>query len=221
MSDIKLFFKMCKYGFELKMNILLVVLMDILGVVNMTLLDSRNEFVGSMFIMLAPMYFLQAAISINYTCLVAASSKRKRMNQNAIFKFSALSAYFSYAFSVIILPLLVLFTYPSMVRDKFSIGQFKFTLIIFAMSAFLLVIFFSFAYKSFLAAMVIYFAGMFSIVFNIYRIKIDTSYPLITYLLVALLIISVANLIAYLISKITYKWPYSKLAMGARLRSQL
>ena len=108
-----------------------------------------------------------------------------------------------------------------MVRDKFSIGQFKFTLIIFAMSAFLLVIFFSFAYKSFLAAMVIYFAGMFSIVFNIYRIKIDTSYPLITYLLVALLIISVANLIAYLISKITYKWPYSKLAMGARLRSQL
>ncbi len=215
MSDIKLFFKMCKYGFELKMNILLVVLMDILGVVNMTLLDSRNEFVGSMFIMLAPMYFLQAAISINYTCLVAASSKRKRMNQNAIFKFSALSAYFSYAFSVIISLII------NMVRDKFSIGQFKFTLIIFAMSAFLLVIFFSFAYKSFLAAMVIYFAGMFSIVFNIYRIKIDTSYPLITYLLVALLIISVANLIAYLISKITYKWPYSKLAMGARLRSQL
>lgn len=215
MSDIKLFFKMCKYGFELKMNILLVVLMDILGVVNMTLLDSQNEFVGSMFIMLAPMYFLQAAISINYTCLVAASSKRKRMNQNAIFKFSALSAYFSYAFSVIISLII------NMVRDKFSIGQFKFTLIIFAMSAFLLVIFFSFAYKSFLAAMVIYFAGMFSIVFNIYRIKIDTSYPLITYLLVALLIISVANLIAYLISKITYKWPYSKLAMGARLRSQL
>lgn len=215
MSDIKLFFKMCKYGFELKMNILLVVLMDILGVVNMTLLDSQNEFVGSMFIMLAPMYFLQAAISINYTCLVAASSKRKRMNQNAIFKFSALSAYFSYAFSVIVSLII------NMVRDKFSIGQFKFTLIIFAMSAFLLVIFFSFAYKSFLAAMVIYFAGMFSIVFNIYRIKIDTSYPLITYLLVALLIISVANLIAYLISKITYKWPYSKLAMGARLRSQL
>ena len=173
MSDIKLFFKMCKYGFELKMNILLVVLMDILGVVNMTLLDSRNEFVGSMFIMLAPMYFLQAAISINYTCLVAASSKRKRMNQNAIFKFSALSAYFSYAFSVIISLII------NMVRDKFSIGQFKFTLIIFAMSAFLLVIFFSFAYKSFLAAMVIYFAGMFSIVFNIYRIKIDTSLSLI------------------------------------------
>lgn len=215
MSDIKLFFKMCKYGFDLKMNIFFFAFMNILGVVNMTLFDSQNEFVGSVFIMLAPMYFLQAAISINYTCLVAASSKRKRMNQNAIFKFSALSAYFSYAFSVIVSLII------NMVRDKFSIGQFKFTLIIFAMSAFLLVIFFSFAYKSFLAAMVIYFAGMFSIVFNIYRIKIDTSYPLITYLLVALLIISVANLIAYLISKITYKWPYSKLAVGARLRSQL
>ena len=215
MNDLKLAKKLCKYGFDYKMNRIFIIIFSLLGLLYMSFGGNGSEVLGATFIMLAPMYILQILVSVNYTSMALTSGKRKRMLLDMWCKLNSVGIYISYTLSVAAYVLI------NRIRGNFNMDNLKENIIYFSVMAVILTIYSAIAYKAFIFGLVIFFASFLFFTTKFYTMSISTDYPLLIYIIAAFVIISVGNIIYYLITKVTYKMPYSRLALGARLRSKL
>ncbi len=215
MNDLKLAKQLCKYGFDYKMNRIFIIIFSLLGLLYMSFGENGPEILGATFIMLAPMYILQILVSVNYTSMALTSGKRKRMQLDMWCKLNSVGIYISYTLSVAAYVLI------NRIRGNFNMDSLKANIINFSIMAVMLTIYAAIAYKAFVFGMIVFMATFLLFLNTHYRIHVFTGYPLVIYIIAAFVIISVGNIIYYLITKVTYKMPYSRLALGARLRSKL
>lgn len=215
MNDLKLAKKICKYGFDYKMNRIFIIIFFLLGLLYMSFGGNGSEVLGATFIMLAPMYILQILVSVNYTSMALTSGKRKRMQLDMWCKLNSVGIYISYTLSVAAYVLI------NRIRGNFNMDNLKANIINFSIMAVMLTIYAAIAYKAFIFGMIVFMVIFLLFLNTHYRIHVFTGYPLVIYIIAAFVIISVGNIIYYLITKVTYKMPYSRLALGARLRSKL
>lgn len=214
MSDFKLLRKMYKYGFDSKKNIVYAIVFIVMGIFFMCV-DANIVPLGGMFFMLAPLYVVQTLQSINITSLVLASKKRKQLCSDMVSRFVYISMYIAY-FVAIGASYII-----ANLRGYFNMNIFKLNIIIISFEAFTLLLYYVFCYKTFVLGVVIY-GGMFiTLMRNMDKISIPLDYSLPVYIVLGALIIALADILYYIINKLMYKLPNSRLALGARLRSKL
>lgn len=215
MNDLKLAKQLCKYGFDYKLNNIFIIGFFLLGILYMYFGKNRLEIAGAIFVMLSPMYILQTLASVNYTSMALTSGKRKRMQLDMWSKINSVGIYISYTLSVASYVLI------NRIRGTFNMDNLKENIIYFSVMAVILTIYSAIAYKAFVFGLVIFFALFLFFTTKFYTMSISTDYPFLIYIIAAFVMISVGNIFYYLITKLIYKMPYSRLALGARLRSKL
>lgn len=80
MTEIKKCLKICKYGFQLKTNIVAGLLFMALGLLMLFLGDGYSALLGIFYLALVPLYIAQISCSVLYSNMLLSSSLRKALD---------------------------------------------------------------------------------------------------------------------------------------------
>lgn len=227
-NDLKLGFKMLKYGYGARFSFIVGIIVGIFGLL-FSIMSAmiRSAFPGGYFLMLAVLLLLQLLGTVNAANLVGASPRKKKLQTSIPALISVILMLAGYLLSVATAGVLVYV-------GRSSIEAACTQIIGCAACMGIIMLYYGACYKRFIASTVV-----FLVVFVIFYPTVINPTGTIgvlgwTFLpfanvcgnfgLVAgigLAVILICGFLQYLISLAVIKLPISKLALGARLRSQM
>ncbi len=221
-SDLKLGFKMMKYGHSAKLSFVASILMVVFGLLLSTVgITAESSFLGGYFIMLAALLLMQLLATVNAANLVQVSPAKKKLQTRIPALFSVVLMLAGYLFSVIIAGVVVC-TRPE------RAGNVNNYMIITAIIMGVIMMYYGACYKYFVVSTVLFLVvflagtplinGSLQLVFMPFT---DSRANFGLAALIGLAVILLGGLLQYLISLALYKAPISKLALGATLRKQM
>lgn len=221
--DIKLGFRLLKYGHGAKLSFVAGIIMVVFGVFYSILsILVSSSFPGGYFIMMAALLLIQLLYTVSAASLVAASPARKRLQTKVPAMFSAVVMLAGHLINVVSLGIFAR-AEPRAMRNVCAMIIFT------ALIMGLIMIYAGIVYKYFALGTAAFIVGFFASGLPA-QVFLQTGgfMPLESlwgnFWLAAVLglaIILVCGLLQYLISLAVYKAPVSKWALGARLRKQM
>lgn len=221
-SDLKLGFKMMKYGHSAKLSFVASILMVVFGLLLSAVgIMTDNSFFGGYFIMLAALFLMQLLATVNAANLVQVSPAKKKLQTRIPALFSAALMLAGYLFSVIIAGVVVC------TRSEYA-GNVNNYMITTAIIMAVIMMYYGACYKYFVVSTVLFFVvfltsaplinGDLQFVFTPFS---DSRANFGLAALIGMAVILLGGLLQYLISLALYKAPISRWALGATLRKQM
>ena len=226
-NDLKLGFKIMKYGHSAKLSIIGSVAFAVLGLVFCAIgITTTSSFLGGYLLMMSALLLLQLISTVNAANLVQTSPMKKRLQTSVPALFSIFLMLTAYLLNVVVVAVAVC-------ANPEAVELFCTLIICTAVMTGVIMLYYGAVYKYFVVSTVIFFIIFIFIYPSVISGDInDELYwnfmPFAGYwenfaltVVIGLGIILVCGVLQYLISLAVYKAPISKLALGARLRSQL
>lgn len=227
-NDIKMGFKLLKYGHCAKLSFVACIISAVFSVVwSFLSIGGHSSFPGGYFLMLASLFLIQLLCTVNAASLVASSPAKKKLQTKIPALLSTVTMLASHLINVASLGIFACMIPRAMERVC--------TLIL--ISAFLMgvvMLYTAICYKCFVLGTVLFvviFIAVYGPMMNMVYGSEDghRGFMLLgsdwgNFWLASVLglgIVLVSGLLQYLISLAVYKLPISKLALGARLRGQM
>lgn len=228
-NDMKMGFKLLKYGHSAKFSLVASLVVAIVGVLwSMMSVKGFSTFPGGYFLMLSSLFLIQLLCTVNAAGLTASSPAKKKLQTKIPAVFSTATMLAGHLINVVSLGICA-YVEP---RTMGTVC----TLIL--LTAFLMGVVMMYAavcYKYFVLSTVVFivifvavYGPLLGLLFNRNDEHTGSLIPLElpwgNFWLTAVLglgIILVSGLLQYLLSLAVYKAPISKMALGARLRSQM
>lgn len=226
-NDVKLGFKIMKYGHSAKLSIIGSIAFAVLGLVFCVIdIMAIQSFLGGYLLMLSSLLLLQLISTVNAASLVQTSPMKKKLQTSVPAFFSIFLMLLAYLLNVVVAAVAVC-------ANPGAIERFCTEIMCTAGLMGLMMLYYGAVYKYFVASTAVFF--IIFIFFYPSVISGDINDELLWSLMpfagywenfaltvvIGLGIILVCGVLQYLISLAVYKAPISKLALGARLRSQL
>lgn len=226
-NDLKLGFKIMKYGHSAKLSIIGSIVLAVLGLVLCIIsITAKISFLGGYILTLSVLLLLQLISTVNAANLVQSSPMKKRLQTSVPAFFSILMMLAAYLLNVVVVAVVVC-TKPE--EEVYCYTQIIYTAALMGM----IMLYYGAVYKYFVASSIIFFT-VFIFVYpsilsgdineELYWSYMPYAEPWQNFILttvIGLAFILVCGVLQYLISLAVYKAPISKLALGARLRSQM
>ena len=226
-NDLKLGFKIMKYGHSVKLSIIGSIAMAVLGLVFCAIgITTTSSFLGGYLLMMSALLLLQLISTVNAANLVQTSPMKKRLQTSVPAIFSTFLMLTAYLLNVAVVAVAVC-------ANPEAVEFFCTLIMCTAVLTGVIMLYYGAVYKYFVASTVIFFIIFIFIYPSVISGDIkDELYwnfmPFAGYwenfaltVVIGLAIILVCGVLQYLISLAVYRAPISKLALGARLRSQL
>lgn len=221
MKDVKLAFQLLKYSFDLKSNLILMVVFALVGIVEF-IAGEDMSFLGGYFFVLLWMFPMQMLAGIGYANLVAASPQKKRLLTNSTAGLCTVGTLIGYAVS------LLLAWGIANLCGYMTADLLKKDIITFAFLVFMLIIYMAFVYRYFIISIVAFLVCFFTLfVFNGaftssgVEIELINRLPLGVCIVLGIIIIAISNFVFFLSQKALYRVPLSNRSMGAKMRSKM
>lgn len=226
-NDLKLGFKIMKYGHSAKLSIIGSVALAVLGLVFCIIsITAKISFLGGYSLTLSILLLLQLISTVNAANLVQASPMKKRLQTSVPAFFSILMMLAAYLLNVVVVAVVVCANPEE--------GVYCYTQIIYTAALMgMIMLYYGAVYKYFVASSIVFFTIFIffypsvisgDINEELYWSFMPFAEPWQNFALTAVIglaVILVCGVLQYLISLAVYRAPISKLALGARLRSQL
>ena len=222
-NDLKLGFKLMKYGHSAKLSIIGSIVLAVFGLVFCVISIAVSvSFPGGYFLMMSVLLLLQLISTVNAANLVQTSPMKKKLQTSVPALFSVLLMLAAYLFNVVVAAISAC-AKPEAI--KFFCTQIISTAVIMGV----IMLYYGVVYKYFVASTVGFFI-IFMFVYPSYSGNelywsfmpfAESWQNFVLTAVIGLGIILVCGVLQYLISLAVYKAPISKRALGARLRSQM
>ena len=226
-NDLKLGFKIMKYGHSAKLSIIGSVTLAVLGLVFCIIsISARISLLGGYFLTLSVLLLLQLISTVNAANLVQSSPMKKRLQTSVPAFFSILMMLAAYLLNVVVVAVVVC---ANPEEEVHCYTQIIYTAALMGM----IMLYYGAVYKYFVASSIVFFT-IFIFIYpsilsgdineELYWSFVPFAEPWQNFALTAVIglaVILVCGVLQYLISLAVYRAPISKLALGARLRSQL
>lgn len=222
-NDLKLGFKIMKYGHSAKLSIIGSIVLAVFGLVFCVISIAVSvSFPGGYFLMMSVLLLLQLISTVNAANLVQTSPMKKKLQTSVPALFSVLLMLAAYLFNVVVAAIAAC-AKPEAI--KFFCTQIISTAVIMGV----IMLYYGVVYKYFVASTVGFFI-IFMFVYPSYSGNelywsfmpfAESWQNFVLTAVIGLGIILVCGVLQYLISLAVYKAPISKRALGARLRSQM
>lgn len=223
-NDLKLGFKLMKYGHSAKLSIIGSIVLAVFGLVFCAVgIKVRQALPGGYFLMLSVLLLLQLISTVNAANLVQTSPMKKKLQISVPALFSVLLMLAAYLLNVVVAAVALFHANPESL--ELFCSQIMYTAVMMG----IIMLYYGAVFKYFVASTVVFFimfvlAYPFVISGMLQWSFMPFAEPWENFALTAvtgLAVILVCGVLQYLISLAVYKAPISKRALGARLRSQL
>ncbi len=222
-NDLKLGFKMMKYGHAAKLSFIVSIIMLAGGLLYTILtIFGHSTFPGGYFIMMSALFLMQLLATVNVSNLVQSSPAKKRLQTRIPALISVVLMLVGHLLNVISLSVFACI-WPHTVGNICT--QIIFTAAIMG----IVMLYYGICYKKFMLGTILFFVVFISSYGPM--LKGDLQWRLIPGLsfwgnliltaVIGLAIILVCGVLSYLISLALFREPMSKWAQGARLRKQM
>lgn len=216
MTEVKKSLKLLKYTYQFRLNVVLGILFFGLGIFWVIVNGPDGLYLATIYWYLGPIILVQLIFNLLYAGQVASSMQRKSLERTAPDIIGLVTGLLSYVGAIIYM-MLYSKLYPS---DELRAGA---ILVEVALVMVVTTIYCAIAYKWFVISIILFticFAlthalGMAFLVYS------DVEISLLKGSLIGLAMVVAANLLAALIRKAIYKYPYSPLAAGRSLRKAM
>lgn len=222
-NDLKLGFKIMKYGHGAKFSFIAAIAAGVFGLIfSVASISVQYAFPGGYFMMMAALLLLQLLGTVNAANLVGASPRKKRLQTSVPALISVILMLGGYLLTVATLGVLVCIT-PE--RIEAACTQIICTAAIMG----IVMLYYGACFKRFIAS-----TAVFVVVFVVFYpllINGELRWGFLPFAnvwgnfgltaVIGLVVILICGFLQYLISLAVIKLPISKMALGARLRSQL
>ena len=224
----KLAFRLLRYAFGLKSNIIAGVCMGIVGLV-LEILTHGTNFLGSFFLIVLVMYPIQFLYSMSMSNEVVSSPYRKQLQ-------TSMPTYMSLLLSVALFTVLIVIKMVESALYPEDAGLIMGVLLMIAFMQMLLNAYTAIVYKLFIAATIILFVLIYGVCFTIgfnagientnvfnYVLFVFPDEILSPFVAIPLtyLMLVIGAVLQYLLSLAIYKRPLSKRAQGAAMKRYL
>lgn len=222
-SDLKLGFKLMKYGYAAKLSFIASIVVMVLGLLFTALsILGQSSFPGGYFIMMSALFLMQLLGTVNVSNLVQSSPAKKRLQTRIPALISVALMLVGHLLNVISLSAFACI-WPQ------AVGNICTQIILTAFIMGIVILYFGICFKKFMLGTVLFFIVFFSAYGPM--LEGDLQWRLIPRLspwgnlgltaVIGLAFILVCGVLNYLISLALFKEPMSKWAQGARLRKQM
>jgi len=222
-SDLKLGFKLMKYGHAAKLSFIASIITVVFGLLYTVLaIFGYSNFPGGYFIMMSALFLMQLLATVNVSNLVQSSPAKKRLQ-------TRIPALLSVALMLVghLLNVISLSVFACIWPD--TIGNICTQIILTDFIMGIVMLYYGICYKKFMLGTILFFVVFFSTYGAIlegelqWRLIPGLSFRgnLILTAVIGLAVILVCGVLNYLISLALFKEPMSKWAQGARLRKQM
>lgn len=226
-NDLKLGFKIMKYGHSAKLSIIGSIVLAMLGLVICIIsITAKISFPGGYFLTMSVLLLLQLISTVNAANLVQTSPMKKKLQTSVPAFFSILMMLAAYLLNVVVVAVVVC---ANPEEEVHFYTQIIYTAALMGM----IMLYYGAVYKYFVVSTIVFFT-IFMFVYpsiisgdiseKLYWSFMPFAEPWQNFTLTAVIglaFILVCGVLQYLISLAVYKAPISKLALGARLRSQM
>ncbi|MCM1193755.1 MAG: hypothetical protein NC123_18000 [Butyrivibrio sp.] len=230
-NDLKLGFKIMKYGHSAKLSIIGGIVMTVIGIgISATNLTGSFNLPGGYFLTLAALLLLQLISTVNAANLVQASPAKKKLQTSVPALISIMMMSAAYLLDVIVFAV-ILRIHPE--AENYCCSQILYSVCFMGV----VMLYYGTVYKYFVASTIMFallFLGVYSsysFMTGFYFVISGGSVNLFQFTgfwgnfwltaVIGLAVILVCGVLQYLLSLAVYKAPISKLALGARLRNQM
>lgn len=222
-NDLKLGFKIMKYGHSAKLSIIGSIALAVFGLMYCAIsITTKYSLPAGYFLMLSVLLLLQLISTVSAANLVQSSPMKKKLQTSVPAFFSVLLMLAVYLLNVVVAVVAVCAN-PEAI--ELFCTQIMYTIVILGS----IMLYYGAVFKYFVASTIFFYIFFMFTYFPIVRGELQWSFmpfaePWENFALtvvVGLVVILVCGVLQYLISLALYKAPISKLALGARLRSQL
>lgn len=226
-NDLKLGFKIMKYGHSAKLSIIGSIVLAMVGLVLCIIsITAKISFLGGYFLTLSVLLLLQLISTVNAANLVQSSPMKKRLQTSVPAFFSILMMLAAYLLNVVVVAVVVC--------DNPEEEVHCYTQIIHAAALMgIIMLYYGAVYKYFVASSIVFFTIFMFFYPSILSgdINEELYWSFVPFAeswqnfaltaVIGLAVVLVCGVLQYLISLAVYRAPISKLALGARLRSQM
>lgn len=216
MQDLKTSWKLLKYSFQFKTNIVAGIFFMVLGSIWLLLDGPKGLYVAALYVYVGPIMLVQLTYNLLFANMVATSSVKKALDGTFPNVVGLLGSLLGYAFAVVYM---IIFSniYP---ENEMSGGN---MLVVIGLIMLVTIIYYSVAYKWFVVSTILFcFCLAVTLAFGMALfIYSGVEISLLQGTLIGLGIVVGANLLGVLIRKVLYKLPNSPLAGGRSLRKAM
>lgn len=208
--------RLLKYTYQFKLNVALAIFFFVLGTIFVISNGPDGLYLATIYWYLGPLMLVQLIFNLLYAGQVAASVQRKALERTFPNIMGLVTSLLSYAGEIIYMAIYSKL-YP---MNELSAGN---ILVEVALAMVVTTIYYSVAFKWFVIATILFAIG-FALTHGIGRALLVYSDVEIGFLkgsLIGLAMVVAINILAALIRKAIYKYPYSPLASGRSLRKAM
>lgn len=215
-KNLKTGFKLLKYSYKCKMNLILLALFTVIGLV-IEISSHGTNMLGGFYFMLSGMYAYQMIVSMDISGMVQSSAMKKRIQIN-------LPVFVSTVLYIILYTVLVIERVILVHVNPQDKDMLMFNLFTIVMMLFIVFIFSAICYKYFVAGFIIFLVLVMGTTFGLNEICMSSGYEFIcnmgfgTFIIIGYAVILAGGAIEYLIGKLLYRKPLSEFAFRGIFR---
>ena len=209
-KNLKTGFKLLKYSYKCKMNLILLALFTVIGLVS-EISSHGTSMLGGFYFMLSGMFTYQMIISMDISGMVQSSAMKKRLQISMpVFVSTVL---YIILYTVLVIERIILVHVNPQDKDRLMFNLFTIVMMLFIMF-----IFSAISYKYFVAGFVIFLALLVGTLLVLDKVCMYGGYEFIcnmgfgTFIIIGYAVILAGGAIEYLIGKLLYKKPLSEFA---------
>ena len=216
LKDIKLGFKLLKYGYKLKLNIFMLAFFSIFGIVS-DIMSKGTSIIGGIYIMMCGMFTFQLIMSMDVSELIQSTSLKKKLQTYIPVMSSTVINLVVFTFLVIERVILI----QNSVADEKQLIFTLFTLDVVLLAVYLYT---SICYKYFVLGFIVFmvlFMSIFTVLSGVAFVPVSNAVFKLGLPVVALLgyiVIFVGGALEILIGELLYKKPLSEFAFRGFFR---
>ena len=209
-KNLKTGFKLLKYSYKCKMNLILLAFFTVIGFVS-EISSHGTNMLGGFYFTMSGMFAYQMIVSMDISGMVQSSAMKKRL-QISMPVFVSTVIYIILYTVLVIERIILVHVNP---QDK---DMLMFTLFTIVMMLFIMFIFSAICYKYFVAGFIIFFALLIGTVLVLDEVCMRGGYEFIcnmgfgTFIIIGYAVILAGGAIEYLIGKLLYRKPLSEFA---------
>lgn len=215
MTEIKKCLKICKYGFQLKTNIIAGIIFFVLGLVWLFTNSGFNSLLAICYLLLAPLYSVQILCSMLFSNMILSSAMRKTLDGAFPNLMGIVASVFAFGMTYVGL----------LVNPKMRMGTLADSgnMVIGAGIVIATVmIYFGVSFKFFVGGIVVFFIAYLGVMAGC-GILVEAAKPtsLLMGSIIGILIVVAGNVLGCILRAAVYKYSMDPLAGGASLRKAL
>jgi len=209
-KNLKTGFKLLKYSYKCKINLILLAFFTVIGLVS-EISSHGTNMLGGFYFTMSGMFAYQMIVSMDISGMVQSSAMKKRL-QISMPVFVSTVIYIILYTVLVIERIILVHVNP---QDK---DMLMFTLFTIVMMLFIMFIFSAICYKYFVAGFIIFFALLIGTVLVLDEVCMRGGYEFIcnmgfgTFIIIGYAVILAGGAIEYLIGKLLYRKPLSEFA---------